>query len=188
MLVIQRIYLSLFGVVVNASLNQIFQDIMYIKNILVIICSKYKPGMYNIAMNVIKVIDELKRKYPNKKIIENKNEDGITTEIVCEINSKKTNSFAIAIIDSSTIHYHKKITETYKVIKGSLKIFKYNDKRKEYKEYTIENGKSIAIKPGEIHSNLGKETWVEVFSEPAWTIDDYINLETIIKKYLKKDS
>jgi mannose-6-phosphate isomerase-like protein (cupin superfamily) len=138
-------------------------------------------------MNVKKVIKLLRQKYPNKTIIENKNSKRITTEIICEIESTNKHShysIAIAVIDSSTIHYHRKITEIYKVMKGNLKVFKYNIKRNFYKEYIIKRNKSITIKPGEIHSNLGKETWVECYSKPGWLIDDYINLEEILKKYI----
>lgn len=139
-------------------------------------------------MNVKAVVKELKRKYPGKTIIENKNEQGITTEIVCEIETTSDHpeySTAIAVIDSAIIHYHKKLTETYKVLKGELKIFKYDKNKIEYKEHVVKEGESIVINPGEIHSNLGNEIWVEVFSKPGWTIDDYYNLEVILKKYIK---
>jgi len=79
-------------------------------------------------MNVRKVISEFKIKYLNKRIIENKNSKGITTEIICEVKPYKTYSHAIDVIDFSVIHYHKKTTETYKVLRGDLKMFKY-DKR-----------------------------------------------------------
>lgn len=134
-------------------------------------------------MNVKKVISELKTKYPGKKIIENKNEDSKTTEIVCEISSSEKESFAIAVIDSSPIHYHKVITETYKVIRGTLKVLKFFKESSEYRETTVKKGESIVLRPGEVHANLGDQTWVEVTSNPAWSIDDYYNLETLIKKY-----
>lgn len=135
-------------------------------------------------MNVKKIIRKLKKQYPGRVIIENKNEKGVTTEIICELDSTKDRSCAIAVIDSSTIHYHRKITETYKVLEGTLKVFKYDESKKEYFEHKVKECESIVINPGEIHSNLGDETWVEVISEPQWTIDDYINLETILKKYV----
>ena len=141
-------------------------------------------------MNVKSIIEELKKKYPNKLIIENKNEQGITTEIICETEPTSNHpeySVAIAVIDSSAIHYHKKITETYKVLKGELKIFKYNQDEKEYKQYVVKEGESIVINPGEIHSNLGDEAWVEVLSKPGWLVDDYYNLEVILKKYIRRN-
>lgn len=141
-------------------------------------------------MNVQKVINEFNKKYPGRNIIENKNSDGITTEILCELDDNTTKnkdqSLAIAVIDSSTIHYHKVITETYKVLKGKLTIFKYDDSKKKYDETTFNEGDEIKILPGEIHSNIGDETWVEVVSTPAWFIEDYYNLEVILKKYLER--
>jgi len=134
-------------------------------------------------MNTKKIISQLKKMYPGKVIIENKNEDGVTTEIICEVESTSDHperSFAIAVIDSSTLHYHKIITETYKVIKGHLTVFKKN------KEYNLKEGDEIVIKPEEVHSNIGEETWIEVYSKPGWMIDDYYNLEGMIKKYIKR--
>lgn len=140
-------------------------------------------------MLVKKVTTELSRKYPGKTIIENKNSQGVTTEIIFELitgNENPKQSVAMAVIDSSTMHYHKVITEKYRVIKGELIIFKYDENQKQYAEDTVKKGKSIDIKPGEIHSTRGSETWVEVTSTPAWFIEDYYNLETILKKYLSK--
>ncbi len=142
-------------------------------------------------MNTKNIIRQLKRIYPNKTIIENKNNRGATTEIICETDPTElhpSHSTAIAIIDSSTIHYHKIITETYKVLKGKLTIFKYDSEKRVYDEYTLNKGKAITIKPGEIHSNKGNTTWVEVLSKPGWVIGDYYNLEIILKKYLKRDN
>jgi len=134
-------------------------------------------------MNATNVIQKLKKDYPGKTIIENKNEKGVTTEIICEIEPTQEHpeySLAIAIIDSSTLHYHRRITEIYKVIKGNLTVFKKN------KEFTLKNGEDLNIKPGEIHSTKGNETWIECYSEPGWMIEDYINIEPIMKKYLPR--
>lgn len=140
-------------------------------------------------MNVKKVIRNLKEKHPDGNIIENKNGSGVTTEIICEIVTSRDNpneSIAIAIIDSSVIHYHKVITETYKVLKGKLTILKYTADKRVFEEVVLNAGELISIKPGELHSNLGKETWVEVISNPAWFIEDFINLDTLLKKYTSK--
>jgi mannose-6-phosphate isomerase-like protein (cupin superfamily) len=107
------------------------------------------------------VIAELKRKYPGKTIIENKNDQGVTTEIICEIDLTQDHpewSRATAVIDSSVIHYHQRTTETYTVLKGILTIFKYDQTNKQYAEHLIKKGESVIIQPGEIHSNLGHET------------------------------
>ena len=86
-------------------------------------------------MNIQKVISELQEKYPGKKIFKN-NEDN-PTEILCELDPSSDHpeySNAVAVIDKSAVHYHKKTTETYKVIKGELKLF-LNGKMKLLKKY-----------------------------------------------------
>jgi len=141
------------------------------------------------GVNTTEIIKKLKKKYPGKAIIENKNEAGRTTEIICETDPTDLHpgySTAIAVIDASTPHYHKIISETYRVLDGELRIFKYFSGRKSYEEKVLEKGESLTIYPGEIHVNKGKETWVEVTSKPGWMRGDYINLEVILKKYLMR--
>jgi mannose-6-phosphate isomerase-like protein (cupin superfamily) len=139
-------------------------------------------------MNIQRVISELKQQYPDGNVIENMNALGETTEIIGEIVSPNPDeSRAIAVIDSSVVHYHKVITETYKVLKGKLTVLKYTVEKKIFEEIELNTGDSITIKPGELHSNLGDETWVEVISNPAWFIEDFINMDTLLKKYSSKD-
>ena len=64
-------------------------------------------------MDSKKVIDELKRKYPGKKII--KNGEDNPSEILCEVDPSTNHpeySLAVAVIDKSLPHSHKKTTET----------------------------------------------------------------------------
>jgi mannose-6-phosphate isomerase-like protein (cupin superfamily) len=93
-------------------------------------------------MNIAKVIRELKEKYPGSFIIENKNDKGETTEILCEVEPSSKHpewSLAIAVIDSSTPHLHREIVEEYKVIKGKLTLFVAGEEIKltEGNSYTI---------------------------------------------------
>lgn len=120
-------------------------------------------------MNPKDMTQKLRKLYPNSKIIENKI-DNITKEIVCELGiSNETNtSTAIVIIEESNPHYHKKTTETYKILEGELRLFVGFDK------YILKRGEEIEIKPGQIHYAQGDATWVEVISTPAWDIDDYL--------------
>ena len=120
-------------------------------------------------MNAKKVITELSQKYPGKKII--KLPEDNPTEILCEIDPATNHpkkSVAISIIDKSEPHYHKKATETYKVIKGNLSVVIDGQKNK------LEAGDSLSIKPRDIHYAIGDETWVEVYSEPGWVPEDHI--------------
>jgi mannose-6-phosphate isomerase-like protein (cupin superfamily) len=133
-------------------------------------------------MNVAKVIKELTIQYPGKKILKNKNRAGVITEIICEIEPTGEHpeyASALAVIDSSSMHHHIKSTEAYKVIKGTLKVFKKN------KEYILHKGNKIIIKPGEIHACFGRETWIKCYSKPGWTFQDHIVIDRILKKYLR---
>ena len=75
---------------------------------------------------------------------------------------------AIAVIDRSEPHYHKKATETYKVIKGRLTVF-VDSRKHELNEEDV-----LVVRPEQIHYAVGNETWVEVVSEPGWTPEDHI--------------
>jgi len=79
------------------------------------------------------------------------------------------------------------ITETYKVLKGNFTVIKYTAEKKIFEEIELNAGDFVVMKPGELHSNIGKETWVEVVSTPAWFIEDFINLDILLKKYTSKD-
>lgn len=119
-------------------------------------------------MNVYSVINQLQKKYPGKNIVFN-DEDNVT-EIICEIEPTSEHpdyNVAIAVIDASKAHYHKKSKETYKVLKGKLMIYL------DGKEFMLTPGESIEIKPKVKHYATGNETWLKVYSNPGWTIDDH---------------
>lgn len=116
-------------------------------------------------MNVAKVIEELKKKYPNKNIIQNPG------EIICEIEPTSDHSEyskAIAVIDQSVQHRHLKSQEDYTVIKGKLIL------TVDGKEHNLPERQSFVIQPGQIHSAKRNETWIEVKSTPGWTEKDHI--------------
>lgn len=122
-------------------------------------------------MDVKKVIEELKSKYPGKNIILNPPEN--PTEIVCEIEPARLNpekSVAIAILDTNIKHFHRRSKETYEVIKGTLEITKGG------KTYFLSPGEKLEIEPEEYHLAKGKETWVKVTSTPAWTPEDQFHI------------
>lgn len=117
-------------------------------------------------MNVDKVIKALKQKYPGKKIVINTPEN--PTEIICEIETGVEKSLAVAVVDKIRPHYHKKLTEVYEVIKGTLIHHMGNLIR------IINEGEKVTIPPGSVHWAEGKETWFFVRSTPGWTPDDHI--------------
>lgn len=117
-------------------------------------------------MNVQKVISELKKKYPGKKIIITDPES--PGEIICETKPGKDESEAVAVIDYTRLHYHKKLTEVYGVTSGELEMT-INGKTK-----IIKQGESIELLPGTKHSAKGSATWIKVYSIPGWTPEDHI--------------
>lgn len=126
-------------------------------------------------MNTNKVLDELKKKYPGKKIIKN-NKDN-PTEILCEVDPSIDHpnySLVVAVIGKSLPHTHKKSKETYKIIKGKLSLFIDNVK------YELKEGEKMTISPGQTHWAEGNETWIECDSEPGWTFDDHVLEESLI--------
>lgn len=132
-------------------------------------------------MNIPKVVSKLKKKYPGKKVVITDLQN--PTEIICEVDPTEehpTWSRAIAVVDSIRPHYHKKLTETYKVIKG--KLIHYLGKE----STQLNPGEKIVIPPGEIHWATGNETWFEVYSEPGWIPEDHI-LVTDRKKISRKE-
>lgn len=120
-------------------------------------------------MNSKKIIEELKKKYPSKKII--KNDEDNPTEILCEVDPSVNHpeySLAVAVINKSLPHVHKKSKETYKVTKGRLILFI------DAKSHELHEGEELVIEPGQIHWAEGDETWIECYSEPGWTFEDHI--------------
>jgi mannose-6-phosphate isomerase-like protein (cupin superfamily) len=113
-------------------------------------------------MNVEKVVGELQRKYPRKRIV--KNDKDNPTEIICEVESALDNpkqSKAIAVIDRTVSHYHKKTTEEYKVLRGILIL------TIEGRDYSIPEGQSHTIDPMLCYSAKGDSAWVECISTPG---------------------
>ena len=95
-------------------------------------------------MDSKRVIEELEKKYPNKKII--KNDENNPTEILCEVEPSTNHSeysLAVAVIDKNFPHVHKNSEEIYKVIKGKLVLF-VDDKKHE-----LEKGEKLVIKTGQ---------------------------------------
>lgn len=120
-------------------------------------------------MNTQKIIKELQAQYPGKKVILNPPDN--PTEIICEIEPASDHperSIALAIVDKSKPHYHKKSTEIYEAVKGILTVYK------EGKKHVVHEGEKLTIEPNVIHYVEGDETWFLTYSSPGWTFDDHI--------------
>jgi mannose-6-phosphate isomerase-like protein (cupin superfamily) len=119
-------------------------------------------------MNIPGVIEELKKKYPGKRILLNNRQN--CTEILCETDPTPLHpsySEAISIIDKTDKHVHSSSKEIYKVEKGVLSLD--IDGRK----FVLNEGQSITIEPGQTHQATGNETWVKVTSRPGWKKSDH---------------
>ena len=123
-------------------------------------------------MDADKIIKQLAREYPGKNIV--KNNEANPSEIVCETKPATApgeKGVAVAVIDRSKPHYHKTTVETYKVISGILIVYVNGQPHK------LETGEKLVVLPGGVHYATGKETWVEVVSEPGWTSTDHFPAE-----------
>ena len=119
-------------------------------------------------MNIPGVIEELKKKYPGKRILLNNRVN--CTEILCEIEPSSTHpsySEVIAVIDKTDNHYHDHSVEVYKVIKGILSLVV------DGRQYVLNEGQHLTIELGQVHQATGNETWVKVSSKPGWKKSDH---------------
>jgi len=120
-------------------------------------------------MNVKKTVNELKAEYPGKKIIFDDPKN--PSEIIVELEPTRDHperSLALAVVGKSKPHYHKATTEIYEVVKGTLKLTINNQ------VFSLNPGQKKTIKPNQIHSATGIETWFLTHSKPGWTFDDHI--------------
>lgn len=122
-------------------------------------------------MNKSRVIEELQKRYPGKKIMCLPPDN--PSEVICEVESSTEHSGysnAVAIIDHSAPHFHKKSTEIYTVTRGQVALF-LNGKKN-----VLTQGQKCTIPPWTIHWVEADEAWVETYSTPGWTPADHILL------------
>jgi mannose-6-phosphate isomerase-like protein (cupin superfamily) len=107
---------------------------------------------------------ELLRDYPDAriKVADDK------AEMVAEIDGY----LAIAVVERSQQHFHSRTKEIYRVLRGTLHVACGG------RGYLLRQGESITIDPGNIHfaRAAGLPAWLEVRSDPAWTVEDYLVL------------
>jgi mannose-6-phosphate isomerase-like protein (cupin superfamily) len=116
-----------------------------------------------------RILDELRAAYPGKKTYElGENE----MHFVCEVEPVEEHpeyDKAVEVIISSEPHQHLKMTQVYKVLKGSLTLFV------EDKVIPLHTGDTYTVKPGNVHWAKGNgNSWVEIYSTPGWTKEDHI--------------
>ena len=115
------------------------------------------------------IIDRFATDYPDKDVIALPEDE--PTEIICEVDPTSEHpeyNVAIAAIEESAPHFHKRAEETYEVLEDELTLQVGDD------TIHLKPGESHTIKPGIIHSALGNFTLVRVTSLPGWTQEDHI--------------
>ncbi|MBY0545720.1 MAG: cupin domain-containing protein [Candidatus Obscuribacterales bacterium] len=118
-------------------------------------------------MNVTAIVRELAEQHPNS-VIKELPPGGNAKEIVCEIPAKSSeHSKAIAVIDESQPHFHRKTDEHYKILRGQLRLFIDNV------EHVMNPGDIHIVKPNQVHYAIGDATVVEVDCYPAYSLDDH---------------
>lgn len=124
-------------------------------------------------MNTKKIIRQLREEFPGSRIIRNKDKNGATIELICEIEPSTEHpeySIAIAVVDIIQPHKHLHSKEDYKILKGKLQFYQ------NYQELNLKEGDAVHIAPGTLHWGNGQEVWLEVTSRPGWTPHDHIIL------------
>jgi len=117
-------------------------------------------------MDAETITTQLAAEYPGKKIIRLPAED--PAEIIVEIGGTTEEGLAVAIIDRSTPHVRREMTEVYEVERGILRVHVDGETQ------TLESGQSLTIRPGHVHWAKGRETRLLVRSRPPWIMSDHI--------------
>lgn len=124
-------------------------------------------------MDAEAIVKELESTYPGKVI--KRLPDQSPSEIVCEFDPPAEHpewSLAVAIIDKSAPHFHRRMTEIYRVLKGELKLYVG------HQEYVMYEGQEYTITPGQVHWAEGNATWIEVYCSPGYDPSDHYLAET----------
>ena len=89
-----------------------------------------------------------------------------------EMLAEVTGESAISINERSEPHFHREITETYRVLRSTPLVARAGE------GFVLQVGDSITITPSQIHhaKALGDPAWIEVLCDPAWRADDHFVL------------
>jgi mannose-6-phosphate isomerase-like protein (cupin superfamily) len=114
--------------------------------------------------DVERIRSELTDSYPGTrvKIAEDRG------EMVAEI----SDGFAVAVIDRSVPHFHLRMQELYRVLRGTLHVACGGQ------GYVLRAGESLVIPPGQVHfaRAAGDPSWIEVVTDPPWSAEDHFIL------------
>ena len=89
-------------------------------------------------------------------------------EMIAEV----SNGYAVAFIERSVPHFHLKMSEIYRILRGTLYVSSGG------KGYVLHKGDTMTIEPGLVHFARGDggPAWIEVESMPPWSPDDHFVL------------
>jgi mannose-6-phosphate isomerase-like protein (cupin superfamily) len=112
---------------------------------------------------IAQIREELLRDFPGASI---KVPD--RAEMVAEIEPGR----AVAVIERSIPHFHRKMTEVYRGLRGTLYVACGGQ------GHVLGPGDSLTIEPGTIHfaRGVGGVAWIEVLSDPPWAPEDHLIL------------
>ncbi len=123
-----------------------------------------------------RILKQLRDKYPGSAAYDL---DGNGKHYVCEVDPVSKHAEydrAVEVIISSKPHKHLKMTQWYTILSGNLKFHSGEE------EILLKPGDKHTVMPGTIHwaeSVGGTECWLELYSEPGWTKEDHILLDSV---------
>lgn len=116
-----------------------------------------------------RILRELRVKYPGKGAFDL---DGCGRHFVCEVEPTKDHpeyDRAVEVIIQSQPHQHRKMTQRYTILSGTLELHVGD------KTVVLKSGETSTVKPGKIHwAQSNDECWAEIYSRPGWTKADHI--------------
>ena len=114
--------------------------------------------------DVEKTRAERAQAYPGSRVIVAED----NREMIAEISA----GLAVAVIERSLPHFHLKMREIYRVLRGTLHVACGG------RGFVLHEGETITIEPGQIHfaRAVAEPAWIEVESEPPWSADDHFVL------------
>ncbi len=111
---------------------------------------------------IARICEELLREYPGARI---KVAPG-GAEIIAELDPRR----AVAVIERTAPHFHRRTTESYRALRGTLYVVCGGQ------GHVLAPGESLRIDPPLLHSARAADgvAWIEVLSDPMWTADDHL--------------